>query len=353
MTSERPTRTAWDSRQPWRGLFIFLVSLLFSFGLASLWKPDVIQGTPFAFAVCLVPNFIVMGLFWRGWPAAKTDQPARGIVLLLLAAVFALAVFMWTRTLVGGGSVSPITSYFGITVVTLAVIMSPLLEFWPFAGRLSPAFAGMWWLIVIYALGVILFRILYNFGSMSTAPWYNPALDPHGIFEASGPLTVVVMGLPFAFAFLHLGLWPLSRFKQPWRGLAACALVWGLSGLMYVLTTSLLGLDVIEAQVKFGVYGVFGMMILQMMFAPWPGRSLRQPLNGLVKIVLGLVLSTGMFYLIRGFGLWLFPGSPALQGDGLYQWMAIVALGLCFPFFAMYTTLFQSWPLPVLPEKED
>jgi hypothetical protein len=59
-----------------------------------------------------------------------------------------------------------------------------------------------------------------------------------------------------------------------------------------------------------------------------------------------------MFYVVRAFGQWAFPASPALQGDGLYQWMATVALGLCFPFFALYTAMFQSWPLP-LPTSEN
>jgi len=83
-----------------------------------------------------------------------------------------------------------------------------------------------------------------------------------------------------------------------------------------------------------------------MMFENWPGHGLSHPISGLVRISIGIFLSIAMFYLVRIFGFWVFTGSSSLEGDGLYQWMATVALGLCFPFFAMYTTMFQSWPLP-------
>jgi hypothetical protein len=143
-------------------------------------------------------------------------------------------------------------------------------------------------------------------------------------------------------------MWPFSRLKQPWLGFISCASVWVLGEIMYLIATQVLGFGVIEAQVKFGVFGVFGLIIGLMLFESWPGRKLPQPACGLLNIIPAILLSIGMFYLIRSFGLWLFPDSADLQGDGLYRWMATVALGLCFPVFALYTGLFQSWPLPAL-----
>jgi len=336
------SKKQWGLQQPRRGLFILLVSLLVAFGISSVWTPDVLQGAFFAFALCLVPIFVVMGLFRNGWPAEKLEQPARGILLLLLAMIIGIITFMWIKLAIGGGAVSPITNIYGITVVTIIVVSGPLFGFWPFAGRFSLPFAGIWWFISVYVIGFILFRIFYNFEFMSGAPFYNAAIDPKGMFMAVSPLTVVVMGLPFAFVFLHLGMWPFSKLKQPWLGIATCATTWILSGIMYLITTSALGYGVAEAQVKFGVFGVFGMMIGLMIFETWPGRAIPNPLGGLVNILLGIVLSIAMFFMVRSFGLWAFPGSPDLVGDGLYNWMATVALGVCFPFFAMYTTMFQS-----------
>jgi hypothetical protein len=326
---------------------MLVVTLLAALGIATLWEPEVLQETPFAFFLCLVPVFVIMGSFWQGWPVEKHEQPARGILLLLLAALFAVLIFMWTRVFIGGNALNPITNTFGITAVTLFVIMTPLFKLWPFAGKLPTAFAGIAWLISLYVIGFILFRTLYNFAPLNTEPWYNPAIDPSGRFAAEIPLTVLIMGLPFSYAWLHLEMWPLSRLKQPWLGLTSCTAVWVLGEIMYLIATQVLGFGVIEAQVKFGVFAVFGMIIWLMLFESWPGRKLPQPAGGLLKIVPAILLSIGMFYLVRGFGLWLFPGSEALQGDGLYRWMATVALGLCFPVFALYTGLFQSWPLPV------
>ncbi len=345
MAVSKPATSSWGAQQPWKGLFILLVSLLVSSGIAASWKPDALQGFPFAFAICLVPVFVVMGSLWKGWPMHKLGQPARGLLLLALALCLGSITFMWTRFFIGGGELSPLTNMFGITVVTLVVVVSPLLQFWPFAGRLPLPFAGICWLIALYLLGFVLFRVFYSFSAFSSADWYRAGLDPGGRFPAEVPLTVVVMGLPFAFALMHLEMWPFSGLKQPWRGLASCVLVWVLAGLMYLVSTSWLGFGAVEAQVKFGVYGVFGMMMWIMMFEGWPGRKLSQPLNGFTKILIGIALSVAMFYLVRTFGRWAF-GAAALEGDGLYTWMATVALGLCFPFFAMYTTMFQSWPLP-------
>jgi len=332
------------TRQPWRGLCVFIVSLSIALGIAAVWDPVTLQELPFGLILCMVPVFVVMGSFWKDWPFEKYDQPVRGLLLFLLSGIFAGIIFTWTRLLIGRGELSPVTNMFGITVVTLMVVMGPLFSFSLFAGRMSKLPAGICWLALVYILGYLLFRLLYHFGPLADQPWYNPAIDPGGRFFAVYPLSIVVMGLPFAFAFLHLEMWPFSGLKQPWLGLVSCSLVWSLAALMYFLATSVMGFPALEAQVRFGVYGVFGMMICQMMFEGWPGRGLPQPFGGLLKIIPGIVLSIGMFYLVRAFGCWVFPGSSAMQGDALYNWMATVALGLCFPFFALYTSMFQSWP---------
>jgi hypothetical protein len=351
VSQDLKAKKAWGVTQPWRGVFILAVSLAVSLGIASLWPPEIMQGIPFGCALCVVPVLVIMTLFWKGWPAEQFEQPVRGIVLLILAALLAGIVFIWTKLVIGGGAISPVSNIFMINTVTLVVIGSPLLEFWPFAGRWSKPWAGLGWFILMYAISLILFRTLFNFTALSNEAWYSPRIDPGGQFFAQIPLTIIVMGLPFAYAFLHLQMWPLAGWKQPWRGLVTCATVWALAGLMFYVTVVRLGFGAVEAQVKFGVFGVFGMIIWIMMLETWPGKTLPQPFGGLVKIVPAILLSIGMFYFVRGFAGWVFPDSAALQGDGLYQWMATVALGICFPFFALYTGMFQAWPLPV--EKED
>jgi hypothetical protein len=350
-STQLPKTKHWGLRQPGRGLFILVVSLLVALGIATLWAPDTLQGAPFGFVLCLVPQIVVMGLFWKGWPAEKFEQPARGILLLILTALIGIVSFMWTKLLIGGGHLSPVTNMYGVTVVTLLVIIGPLLGLWPLAGKLSKPFDGIGWLILIFGIGFILFRTLFNFDSLSAAAWYNAAVFPHGRFPADVPFAVIVMGLPFAYALLHFGMWPLAGLKQPWLGLSACAVVWILALILYLVMTEVFGLGATEAQVKFGVYGVFGMMIWSNMFEIWPGSGWPQPMGGLIRILLSLGVSAGMFYLIRSFGFWLFPDSAALEGEGLYRWMGTVALGLCFPFFAMYTGMFQSWPLPLAPSQ--
>ena len=129
--------------------------------------------------------------------------------------------------------------------------------------------------------------LLFDYGFASGAPFYRASLDPGGLFNAWDVTVVAVTALAVMFLFLHLDLWPLTRFgsvmRQPVLGIVwtlSCVVVaWAL----FWVGTRGFGMDAPVFLVRVPIPFIFGSVILLNMLQGSLFGGLRQPVKGLAS----------------------------------------------------------------------
>jgi len=365
----------WTVKQPWRGLVSLAVSLTIALGITVAFKMDTFQGILPAWAMCLVPIVVVIGLVWGNkYPAEKFDNPWRGLALLLFAFIIASIVCMWLLRVGGGGVTSPILIVFIIQSVLTAFFVIIAFGCFPFHRLALPA-KGMLSLLLSYLVALGIFR-LFNFDKLALGfpeglprlgvpplpgpiPFAAPGgplealsgVNPSGLFAWEGALAFYFWMFLFLFVFVHLGFWPFSKVKvlmtQPLMGISVVISCFVLALLSYAVGVWVMGLERIFFLVA-GVSCVFGMLMIIFPFQMWPGRLLKQPVGGFVNIMLAVVVGFIAFYAYEAFATMNF-GAVNMVYPENYFTLANMMLALTFPTWAIYCGFFDSWPLPPTP----
>ncbi|OPY65814.1 MAG: hypothetical protein A4E57_03033 [Syntrophorhabdaceae bacterium PtaU1.Bin034] len=347
-------------KQPLLGLLATFVVLFIAFGLIIWFETETFLTWAGYLAMTLIPFSIIIGMVWQTNyppPAAKMEQPLKGIYLLLINFIVGVLVAAWSLKTVGGNAAppTPFLVFFTIMTVIMTFWCVVVWQCWPATGIKGdhPAFVGFGTLIVSYALAWILYKTLFNFGFAKGAPFYSVALDPGGAFNAWVVLSFFLTALAVILAWAELDFWPLSLIppKAPAFGRQP---IWGIVVSLLVIVISLIvqsiflsaGMDVVVYAVKVPICIIFGEFIMLLLFQTSPVQTVRQPGKGIVLIVLSVVLSVVMYHLYSWFSFLVAGSLPS--GPPAYVlelWLATALLSFTFPVIATYTGAFNYWPL--------
>ncbi|MGD0230582.1 MAG: hypothetical protein ABSC19_09515 [Syntrophorhabdales bacterium] len=347
-------------KQPLLGLLGTVIVFFIAFGLIVWFEPKTFLTYAGFLAMTLIPFSIIIGLVWASnypSPAARLEQPLKGLYLLLINMIVGCVVASWTIKTIGGFVTppTPFPLFFTIMTVIITFWCVVVWQCWPAAGIKGnhPAFVGFGTLIVSYAVSFILYKTLFNFEFAKGAPWYSAALDPAGPFNAWVVIAFFLTALVVILAWVELDFWPLSLIaakvptfgKQPVWGIVVSILVLIIS---YIIQSIFLGtgMDVVIYAVKVPICIIFGEFIMLLLMQTAPVQTVRQPVKGIVLIILSIILSVVMYHLYSWFSLLITGGLPSGPPQYLLElWLATAMLSFTFPVIAIYTGPFNYWPL--------
>ena len=349
-----------DPKQPMAGIVATAIIIAVSLGFISLFDFPTFSGWVSYALMCVIPVQIVISVTWGcqhpGFAAARS-QPAKGILLILLAlAVGAIAAAICFAT-IGGGVNPPTPMLIMCTIVMVVVTFWAAIMWggWPFTSWFkNPIAAGFAMLVACYAVNYVLFRVFFDYGFMKGAPVYVPALDPHGLFNAWNALVFYVTETAAMFLMLNFDLWPLTRFpavmRQPALGAVWTMAALVLTAIAFYIGVGVMGMDAVAFMVRVPVPFIFGtIVVLNMLqgslFAGW-----KQPMKGVLNMIavaiVGTVLSLMYGALAPAISGRLKAGPP---GYDFEIWLASALLAVTFPFLIFHAEFLRLWPIKSAP----
>ncbi len=344
-----------DLKQPGVGIAATAIIIVISLGFVSLFDFPTFSGWVAYYLLCVIPIQIVMAVTWGANPgfAAKASQPARGILLTLVALVVG-AIVAPAQFMVAGGGISPPTP-----MLAMCAIVSVPITFWaaimwggwPFTAVIKNQLAaGLTMLVVCYTVNYALFRVFFDYGFMQGAPVYVASLDPSGLFNAWKALVFYLSALAAMFLIIQFDLWPLTKspavMQQPVLGLAWTVVALVLEGIVFYVCVQQLEMDPVAFMVRVPVPFIFGSIVVLNMLQNSLFAKMAQPakgvLNALAAIVIGTVLSRMYGALAPTVTGALKAGPPSYDFE---IWLASALLSVTFPFLIFYAEFFKMWPL--------
>lgn len=326
---------------------IIVLSLL----VVRLLGVDLFMGWASYALMAAIPFSIVVGAFWHGEepaPIARLAQPARGAAYLAVAAVVA-AIVSAVHLVRSGGTATPMAVMTIITSVVTTFFLAIILGGWPFTLIKNRLAGGISLLVSAYVVNAVIYQVFFNFGFASGAPWYQAALDPHGLFGAWDVVVTMVTSLAVMFGFLFVDVWPLTKLglKGPALGFTWLAACLAIGALIVWIATGPLGIPGPTFMVRAPIPFIFGTILMLNMLGGSLLPKLAQPLKGLMGIVMALVLGE---ILAAAYGALMPVLSGALPagsaGDFAAEvWLANALLAVTFPFLAFHGDFFGLWPL--------
>ena len=215
-------------KQPVLGLVSSAIVIAIALGFISLFDLPTFNGWVAFVALCFIPMSIVVGITWGANPpfAAGLRQPAKGLVLLAVTAVVALAAaYLILHPSIGEDVVppGPIPTHFAIIAVVFTFWLAIMMGGWPVTAAVKSALpAGCGVLLVAYAVTYAVFRIFFNYDFLQGAPVYLESA-PRGLYMAIVPLVFCVTHVAAMFLVLLFDLWPFTSspglMKQPILGI--------------------------------------------------------------------------------------------------------------------------------------
>jgi hypothetical protein len=343
-------------KQPWLGIAATILVMAIALGFVSLFSFQMFAGWVGYLLLCTIPIQIVMIVTWNAAHpafAGNASQPLKGILLTLVCAVIGVIIAAALIPLVGAGVTppGPIIAHWVIVAVPVMFWAAIMWGGWPFTKLIkNPLAAGFAMLVAVYVVNYVLFRIFFNYEFLAGAPVYVASLDPHGMFNGWSALTFEVTALAGMFLVIAFDLWPMTTvpaiMQQP-----VLAIVWTAICLAFAAATMYVGvtvrhMDVVRFLVRVTVPLIFGSIVVLNMFQNSLSGSLKQPLKGLVNVVLIVVIGVA---LARGYEALM----PRVTGQLAYGpptydfevWLASALLSTTFPFLMFYAAFFGYWPL--------
>jgi hypothetical protein len=298
----------------------------------------------------------VISVTWGGKHpafAAARPQPAKGILLTVLALAVGAVVAVVHFFTVGGG-VNPPPPMLAMCIIATVIItfwLAIIWGGWPFTTLIkNPVAAGFTMLVACYLINYLLFRLLFNYGFMRGAPVYVSSLDPHGLFNAWSVLVFYITVIAVMFLSLNFDLWPFTKFpalmRQPLLGLVWTITSLVIGGLTFYIGVHLMKMDVVSFMVRVPIPFVFGtIIVLNMMHGSIFGK-LAQPLKGLLNAIASAAIGTVLALLYGALAPLVTgkvnPGPPSYDFE---IWLASALLAVTFPFLICYAEFFKMWPL--------
>ncbi len=345
-------------RQPLLGIIATVVAVGGSMLFVIMVDP-LMMGTWLTLIVtALVPLQFLVAVTWRQqWPApiAGLPQPARGLAFTVLFALFGALVSWLVVILIGGGITppNPVPITFVIYAVQIAIWVIIGFGGWPASLIKSPSWRSLATLGMIYAITFVLFRVLFNFSHIEHAPFYVPALDPHGAFVAWGPVTFTMATVGALLTLVYFDMEPFSTIAERYPRLAAQPvfglLLLGFSALVgggiWFIGTRVLKMDLVIFLARCDVAYVFGILMVINLFQMGKFVALPQPLRGIVLTAVTLLLAVVIVPIFQVLSTLAF--GPLASGPPTYDfelWVASALLAITFPFISLYSRAFDFWP---------
>ena len=343
-------------KQPVLGITATVLVMAIALGFVSLFSFPTFAGWVGYFLLCTIPMQIVMIVTWNtGQPAfaGNASQPMKGILLTIICVVVGLAIAGALIPLIGGRVTppGPIISHWAIVCVPVMFWAAIMWGGWPFTKLIkNPIGAGIAILVAVYVINHILFRVFFNYDFLSGAPVYVASMDPHGMFNGWSALVFEVTALAGMFLVLAFDLWPMSTvpalMQQPVQ-----AIVWTAICLVFAFVAFYAGvtyghMDVVRFLVRVPVPLIFGSIVVLNMLGNSLAEKLKQPLKGIVNVVIIAVVGTALARLYEAL-MPIVTGKLA-YGPPTYDfeiWLASALLSTTFPFLMFYAAFFGSWPL--------
>jgi len=343
-------------KQPALGITASFLVIAVSLGFIALFTFPTFANWVAFLTICFIPMQIVISVTWGGKHpafAAARPQPAKGILLTLLALAVGAVVAVVHFFTVGGG-VNPPPPMLAMCIIATVIItfwLAIIWGGWPFTTLIkNPVAAGLTMLVACYLINYLLFRLLFNYGFMRGAPVYVPSLDPHGLFNAWSVLVFYITVIAVMFLSLNFDLWPFTKFpalmRQPLLGLVWTIASLVIGGLAFYIGVSLMKMDVVSFMVRVPIPFVFGtIIVLNMMHGSIFGK-LAQPLKGLLNAIASTAIGTVLALLYGALAPLVTgkvnPGPPSYDFE---IWLASALLAVTFPFLICYAEFFKMWPL--------
>ena len=343
-------------KQPALGIVASFLIIAISLGFIALFTFPIFANWVAFLTICFIPMEIVISVTWGGnYPAfaATRPQPAKGILLTLLALAVGAIVAVVHFLTVGGG-VNPPPPMLAMCIIASVVVtfwLAIMWGGWPFTKLIkNPVAAGLVMLVACYLINYLLFRLLFNYGFMRGAPVYVPALDPHGLFNAWSVLVFYITVIAVMFVSLNFDLWPFTKspalMRQPLLGIVWTITILVIGGLAFYIGVYVVKMDVVSFMIRVPIPFVFGtIIVLNMMHGSIFGK-LTQPLKGVLNTVASAAIGT-VLALVYGALAPLVtgkvnPGPPAYDFE---IWLASALLAVTFPFLILHAEFFKMWPL--------
>jgi hypothetical protein len=347
-------------KQPLLGAVMAIIAIALALFVCRSFAPPVLGSWVAELIMSAIPAQIVIGLVWQSrYPGfiANLTQPAKGIAILGVMAVAAAIMTPVILALVGGGLTPPLPFAIMFTILSVCTCFWAVAVFqcWPFTALGShPALIGGGVFVLAYVAAWVLFHFGFDFAAMKGAPFYAEALDPKGALPAWSVLAFTVTTVSVIMWFVMLDFWPTATIaaaipalgRQPLFGLVSGALVLALSWGLWTVFVGLLGMDVVDYMVRVPVSGLFGEFIMLVMMQTAPFQTVKQPVKGLILLVVVAVLALIMYAAYRAAALALVgPMAAGAPGYDLDLWIATAMLSVTFPIFVALGDGFAFWPL--------
>ena len=341
--------------QPLLGVAATATVLAVSLAFLALFDFATFVGWVSFYLLAVVPLQIVVVVLWgSNLPfAVRLEQPAKGILLLLVTAIGAAVITPIVLQLVGNGvsPPGPIPSQYAVVVVPTTFFLAIAFGGWPFAALTKNAIAaGLLLLLVSYALTYTLFRVFFNYEFLQGAPVYLESA-PHGLFDGVAALVFYVTMLGGMFLMLHFDLWPFTMspglMKQPVLGVVWTMVAAAVGALVMWITTAMLALDPMYVLTRITAPFIFGTIIVLNMLQSSLFERLRQPLKGAASAVTAAVIGIVLAHLYGRVdrllvGMELPSGAPGYEYE---LWLVNALLSVTFPFLIFHAAYFAYWPL--------
>lgn len=347
-------------KQPLLGILATIIVFIMALGIITWFKTETFLTWVGFLAMTVIPIQIIIGLAWNNNyppPAAKLEQPLKGIYLLLFSMVVGVFVASLSHFTIGG-SVAPPTPFiifFTILSVVISLWLVIVWQCWPMSAiHPHPAFIGFGTLFLVYVLDIIIYKWLMDFSFLKGAPFYVPALDPHGPINAWVVISFAVTTVATILAMAELDFWPLSLVprkapafgKQPLFGIMATVWILVIAFIIRTIFIKGLGMDVVVYAVKVPICIIFGEFIMLLLMQTSPVQTAKQPAKGFVLIIMSIILAVAMYYLYTWFSSLIAGNLPSGPPAYVHElWIATSLLSITFPIIAIYTGLFNFWPL--------
>ena len=343
-------------KQPALGITSSILVIAISLGFIALFAFPTFATWVAFLTICFIPMQIVISVTWgckHPAFAAKLSQPAKGILLTLLALIVGAIVAVVHFATVGG-RVNPPPPMLAMCIISSVITtfwLAIMWGGWPFTALIkNPVAAGLLMLVACYAINYLFFRLFFDYSFMRGAPVYVPSLDPHGLFNAWNALVFYLTVIAVMFVSLNFDLWPFTAspalMRQPTLGIVWTIVILAIGSLAFYLGVSVLKMDVVSFMVRVPIPFIFGTIItLNMMHGSLFGK-LTQPLKGLLNTIASAVIGS-VLALLYGALAPVVTGvvKPGPPGYDYEIWLASALLAVTFPFLIIYAEFFKMWPL--------
>lgn len=339
-------------QQPILGILSTILVIIFSLIISTTFELSTFGSWITLIVMTMVPIQIVMTLFMQNSISPYIDnfaQPLNGLIRTVIMITFGLIVFVIIQLLFEGiGSTpTPFSIMYCINTVITTFWLVVVFAAWPFRLIPNKLLAGIVLLTSAMIISYLLFTFMYNFNDFVPAPFYNELLDPKGLFSAWNILSFVVTTLAVILAWVLLDFFPIgANPKNPiLRILAVGIPVLLITYLFWKIGINYIG-DPVKFMVNVTISLIFGEFIVLLMMETAPVQTLKQPIKGIVLILLTIVLAVVCNYIYTQVITSIYPqitsGAPSYD---IEMWKASAMLAITFPTFVLFGQIFNFWPL--------